>query len=254
VTCLYVLFIDLYCILAFLNNFVYDAVVLDIFCRHCNWDPKKKVKKRGKRALDKKGGMLFIEEKNYNELKIFCPKIVTNDNLDKVLSKLQGRLKKIPKHTAEGSKEKVMNKEFEAYEEPLQTWIETFRKAAKRMLSRAPEADADDDDVVVIEENWLSIMQPCGEETKHGFFHFDIFAKDSFDILGDAEREYTAVHLRLPKTLGLQGGNMAMQNSLERLMINLIETTTSTTLAVKVKSLCLYLISAKLEYMIDLNI
>jgi hypothetical protein len=212
--------------------------VVDIFVRHANWDPHKRVK--GMRRSSKAGGLLFFEEKDYKGLKEFCPKLLTNEYLDQVLMKLQTKLKKIPKTTAKGIRRKIMATEFDSYEEPLQTWIEAFRTAARRKMDSPPD-ESDDDVMVVEEDDWVKIPQADDVgQTKHGFFCFDMFEDHAFEILEETAREFTAVHLHLPKTLGQQqGGDITIKNSVERLLTSLIEVTTSTTLAVKVPLLCL---------------
>jgi hypothetical protein len=219
-----------------------DVDVLEHFVRHANWDPTASVTrtlKNGK-PFESKGDMAFEEEKDFNALMLFCPQVVNNTTQKEVLKKMNfARKVKPPRsRTPKGQQAEIYKKEYDGYEEPLRAWINNFRTWMKRQDKKRKSCMTDEEVAAEVRlKEAASIVEIVDTKfsTFHSFHRIDLFSKDAFvEALDEREKEFTALHVHLPDSLGKGCSSSEFEDKLRTMLMSFTDTTRQSGLTVKV--------------------
>jgi hypothetical protein len=204
------------------------------------------------------GGPLFDEEKNYAQLKAYCPNVANERNFEDVLKKLTrgAKLAKVGISKVSAKKNIVkMASAFAAFKEPLRAWIRAFRLAAKKKMGAKTSAMCEEQGEVqdeVLDKHWVTIQQGEANSTVHSFHKGDAFGDDVFACLDENERQFVAAYVHLPKKLGEgEEGDEALKLSVNRMLQGLIKATDAVGFTAKVRY-CFYIDKCKFYTITDI--
>jgi hypothetical protein len=239
---------------------VNNADFLDHLVRAANYDPlqllpkkpapKRTSKNKGKKEEEEKemfGDSFWEEQKDYSELGDLFPKIVNDSALQQVLKKMRNtsKMKKPAARTGKNVRAEIMQQELAAYEEPLQTWINKIRAAARK-LKQKDEFESEVEEQVY-DQHWVSIQNE-EDNTFHSFRARNIFDQDAFNHLEAKELAFTAAHVHLPKKMGEnEVADGAFETNVHRMISGFINATTKIGLTIKVRC-CLFTKRCKLLF------